>query len=80
MMTQTWWIFSHERLNTRFPRPAFVTAAAYFSESTGRGPRFVLMDINLQSDISGLDFLTLLRGHAQGRLLLPLFCQPIRTR
>jgi CheY-like chemotaxis protein len=35
----------------------------------GRGPRLVLLDINLQTELNGFDFLTLMRGHPQGRLV-----------
>ncbi|GAB4018844.1 response regulator [Spirosoma koreense] len=48
---------------------SFTEAAAYLEGLFGRGPRLVLLDIDLRSELSGLDFLSLLRGHPQGRLL-----------
>ncbi|WP_020600309.1 response regulator [Spirosoma panaciterrae] len=48
---------------------SFSEAAAYLEGLFGRGPRLVLLDIDLRSELSGIDFLTLLREHPQGRLL-----------
>lgn len=48
---------------------SFAEAARFLSDLSGPGPRLVLLDIDLQSELDGLDFLTLLRGHPQGRLV-----------
>lgn len=48
---------------------SFGEAAAYLEGLRGRGPRLVLLDIDLQTELSGLDFLSLMRGHDQGRLV-----------
>lgn len=48
---------------------SFTEAASYLDNLEGRGPRMVLLDINLQTGLTGLDFLTLIREHSQGRLV-----------
>jgi CheY-like chemotaxis protein len=48
---------------------SFVQAAAYLDGLEGRGPRLILLDINLQTGLSGLEFLTLIRQHPLGHLL-----------
>jgi DNA-binding response OmpR family regulator len=48
---------------------SFVEAASYLEGLQGRGPRLVIVDLDLQSDLTGLDFITLMRGHPQGRLV-----------
>lgn len=48
---------------------SFTQAAAYLNGLAGKGPRLVLLDVNLQSDLNGFDFLALLRQHPQGRLV-----------
>lgn len=48
---------------------SYAQAARYMSDLTGKGPRLILLDINLQVGLSGLEFLKLIRGHPQGRFL-----------
>ena len=48
---------------------SFVDAASYLEGLRGRGPNLILLDLDLQSELNGLDFLTLLRGHPQGRFV-----------
>ena len=48
---------------------SFAQAVSYLDNLEGRGPRLVLLDINLKTGLTGLDFLTLLRMHPQGRLV-----------
>ena len=57
-----------------FPEAEFLhvssfSQAAYLNDLTGKGPRLVLLDVNLQSGLNGFDFLALLRQHPQGRLV-----------
>lgn len=47
----------------------FAQAASYVEDLTGLGPQLILLDVDLQVGLSGLDFLSLLRQHPQGRLL-----------
>ncbi|GAB2564679.1 response regulator [Spirosoma aerophilum] len=47
----------------------FHQAASYLEGLHGFGPRLILLDLNLQGDLNGLDFLTLLRDHPQGCLV-----------
>ena len=62
-------------MSTTFPEAelrvvrSFVEAVAYLEGLYGPGPRLVLLDFDLRSELTGLDFLTLLRGHPQGRLI-----------
>ncbi|GAB2547773.1 response regulator [Spirosoma aerophilum] len=44
---------------------SFAQAAAYLEGLHGRGPRLILLDVDLQSALNGFDFLSLLRGHPQ---------------
>ncbi|WP_080236934.1 response regulator [Spirosoma rigui] len=48
---------------------SFAQAASYLDNLEGRGPRLVLLDVNLRTGLTGLDFLTLIREHPQGRLV-----------
>lgn len=48
---------------------SFNQAAAYLEGLEGKGPRLVLLDIDLQTGLSGFDFLSLLRQHPQGKLV-----------
>lgn len=48
---------------------SYAQAARYMSDLTGKGPRLILLDINLQVGLSGLEFLKLIRSHPQGRYL-----------
>ena len=58
-----------------FPEARFISvttfgqAVAYLDSLTGNGPRLILLDLDLQSDSTGFDFLILLRQHPQGRLV-----------
>ena len=60
---------------TTFPEAVFVhsstydQAAGYLGDLTGRGPRLILLDINLRTGLSGFDFLSLVRQHPQGHLV-----------
>lgn len=47
----------------------FEDAKRYIEELEGRGPKIVLLDIDLQDKVDGLDFLALLRAHPKGRIL-----------
>lgn len=51
------------------PVHSFTQASLYIEGLQGRGPRLVLLDLDLQSELTGLDFLTLWRAHPQGRLV-----------
>ena len=44
-------------------------AMSYIQNLDGRGPRLILLDINFQGKVSGLDFLTFLRAHPIGRFV-----------
>ncbi|SFE85221.1 response regulator [Spirosoma endophyticum] len=44
-------------------------AARYLGDLTGRGPRLILLDINLRTGLSGFDFLSLVQQHPQGHLV-----------
>ncbi|MVM36197.1 response regulator [Spirosoma sp. HMF4905] len=44
-------------------------AIAYLDALKGRGPKLVLLDLDLQSEPGGFDFLSLVRHHPQGPLL-----------
>ncbi|GAB3805916.1 hypothetical protein GCM10028819_40240 [Spirosoma humi] len=48
---------------------SFEDAKTYIEELEGRGPKIVLLDIDLQDKVDGLDFLALLRAHPKGRVL-----------
>ncbi|GAB3794180.1 response regulator [Spirosoma humi] len=48
---------------------SYAEAAQYMSDLTGKGPRLILLDVNLQVGLSGLEFLKLIRSHPQGRFL-----------
>lgn len=50
-------------------RTSFESAQAYLQDTTGWGPRLVLLDIDLKTGKSGLDLLSWLRGHDKYRLL-----------
>ncbi|GAB3727591.1 response regulator [Spirosoma lituiforme] len=58
-----------------FPEASFIhvsnfeDAKTYIEELEGRGPKIVLLDIDLQDKVDGLDFLALLRAHPKGRIL-----------
>ena len=58
-----------------FPEASFIyvssfeDAKTYIDDLEGKGPKIVLLDINLQDKVDGLDFLALLRAHPKGRLL-----------
>lgn len=58
-----------------FPEASFIhvssfeDAKTYIEELEGRGPKIVLLDIDLQDKVDGLDFLALLRAHPKGRVL-----------
>lgn len=60
---------------THFPQATFLyvstfaEAVNYLENLKGRGPKLVLLDINLKTHGEGLEFLSLLRKHPQGRLL-----------
>ena len=60
---------------TSFPEASFIqvqsfeAAKTYIDDFEGRGPKIVLLDIDLQDKVDGLDFLALLRAHPKGRLL-----------
>lgn len=47
----------------------FPEAVAYFETLSGPRPSLVLLDLNLNSQQNGLDFLRLMRQHPQGRYL-----------
>ncbi|MVM35457.1 response regulator [Spirosoma sp. HMF4905] len=48
---------------------SFEEAKQYIEELEGKGPKIVLLDIDLQDKVDGLDFLALLRAHPKGRVL-----------
>lgn len=48
---------------------SYAEAAQYMSDLSGKGPRLILLDVNLQVGLSGLEFLKLIRSHPQGRFL-----------
>jgi CheY-like chemotaxis protein len=58
-----------------FPEASFIYVAsfeeakAYIDDLEGRGPKIVLLDIDLKGAVDGLDFLAMLRAHPKGRLL-----------
>jgi CheY-like chemotaxis protein len=58
-----------------FPEASFIhvssfeDAKTYIEELEGKGPKIVLLDIDLQDKVDGLDFLALLRAHPKGRVL-----------
>ncbi len=58
-----------------FPEASFIhissfdEAKKYIEQLEGRGPKIVLLDIDLQDKVDGLDFLALLRAHPKGRIL-----------
>jgi len=61
--------------NSSFPEASFIPvtsfedAKTYIDNLEGKGPKIVLLDIDLQDKVDGLDFLALLRAHPKGRLL-----------
>ncbi|MFD1142035.1 response regulator [Larkinella insperata] len=48
---------------------SFDQAVAHFDSLNGPGPRLILLDLDLQSEHGGMDFLKLMRNHPQGRYL-----------
>ncbi len=58
-----------------FPEASFIhvssfdQAKKYIEELEGKGPKIVLLDVDLQDKVDGLDFLALLRAHPKGRVL-----------
>ncbi len=46
-----------------------IDAKAYINELDGHGPKLVLLDINLEDTVSGLDFLAFLRADNKTRIL-----------
>ncbi|QIP11178.1 response regulator [Spirosoma aureum] len=60
---------------TNFPEASFIhitsfeDAKLYIDNLEGKGPKLVLLDIDLKDKVDGLDFLALLRAHPKGRLL-----------
>jgi CheY-like chemotaxis protein len=58
-----------------FPQARFTAitsyeeATAHLEQLSGLAPKLILLDIDLHSNFTGLDLLTLLRQHPQGRLL-----------
>ncbi|MVM36606.1 response regulator [Spirosoma sp. HMF3257] len=60
---------------SNFPEASFIhvttfeAAKRYIEELEGKGPKIVLLDIDLQDKVDGLDFLALLRAHPKGRIL-----------
>jgi CheY-like chemotaxis protein len=58
-----------------FPEASFIhvtsfdEAKKFIEELVGKGPKIVLLDIDLQDKVDGLDFLALLRAHPKGRIL-----------
>ncbi|QJD79084.1 response regulator [Spirosoma rhododendri] len=58
-----------------FPEASFIHVASfeeaksYIDDLEGRGPKIVLLDIDLKGAVDGLDFLAMLRAHPKGRLL-----------
>ncbi|QIP14459.1 response regulator [Spirosoma aureum] len=60
---------------TNFPEASFTPvrsfgdATSYLENLEGKGPKLILLDINLESDGEGLGFLSLLRCHPQGRFV-----------
>lgn len=61
--------------SSSFPEASFIytssfdEAKKYIEELEGKGPKIVLLDIDLQDKVDGLDFLALLRAHPKGRIL-----------
>ncbi|GAB3785988.1 hypothetical protein GCM10028818_48560 [Spirosoma horti] len=47
----------------------FDEAKAYIEELDGKIPQIVLLDVDLQDRVDGLDFLALIRVHPKGRAL-----------
>ena len=62
---------------------SYAEAAQYMGDLSGKGPRLILLDINLQVGLSGLEFLKLIRSHPQGRFLpvvmLSSSCEDVDT-
>ncbi|AUD01572.1 response regulator [Spirosoma pollinicola] len=58
-----------------FPEASFIHVSSfdeaknYIEHLEGKGPKIVLLDIDLQDKVDGLDFLALLRAHPKGRVL-----------
>ncbi|MBD2703332.1 response regulator [Spirosoma sp. BT702] len=48
---------------------SFKEAVGYLDGLRGVGPKLVLLDLDLKSTPNGLDFLSLIRHHPQGRLI-----------
>lgn len=48
---------------------SFTEAATYMDQVDGFGPKLILLDLDLQTEMSGFDFLTLVRNHHQGKLV-----------
>jgi CheY-like chemotaxis protein len=61
--------------SSSFPEASFIhvssfdAAKNYIEELQGKGPKIVLLDIDLQDKVDGLDFLAMLRAHPKGRIL-----------
>ncbi|GAB3956529.1 hypothetical protein GCM10028805_46680 [Spirosoma harenae] len=58
----------------------FEEAKAYLDSLDGKRPYLVLLDIDLQDKVDGLDFLALLRAHPVGRLLPVVMLSGISTQ
>lgn len=58
---------------------SFEEAKQYIEELQGRGPKLVLLDIDLQDKVDGLDFLALLRAHPKGRTLPAVILSASKT-
>ncbi|ADB37336.1 response regulator [Spirosoma linguale] len=60
---------------SNFPEATFIHVSSFEEAKTyieglqGKGPKIVLLDIDLQDKVDGLDFLALLRAHPKGRVL-----------
>ncbi|GAB4022473.1 response regulator [Spirosoma koreense] len=57
----------------------FEDAKTYIDDLSGKGPKIVLLDIDLQDKVDGLDFLALLRAHPKGRLLPVVILSAIKN-
>ncbi|GAB3883296.1 response regulator [Spirosoma agri] len=58
---------------------SFEDAKQYIEDLKGKGPRIVLLDIDLQDKVDGLDFLALLRMHPKGRVLPAVILSASKT-
>ncbi|WP_246224724.1 response regulator [Spirosoma terrae] len=59
---------------------SFEDAKTYIDDLEGRGPRLILLDIDLQDKVDGLDFLALLRAHPKGRLIPAVILSANKTQ